>query len=66
MFPCMYPATMTQRVAKITPRNINTGTVGSFSSISWTSDTQEHPDEHPSAHDNIFDCEHTDGEMHQV
>jgi hypothetical protein len=62
----MYPATITQRVAKITPRNINIGTVGSFNSISWTSDTQEHPDEHPSIHDSIVDCEHIGEEKDRV
>ena len=60
MCPWKYPAMITQRVAKMTPKNINTGTIGSFTPIEGLADTLEHFHEHPSTHDNIFGYEHID------
>jgi len=42
------------------------GELSSFSATSWSLDMQEHQNEHPSTHDNIFGYEHTDAMMHQV
>ena len=33
MLPCMYPSTITQKVQKITPRNIKEGMIGSLGSV---------------------------------
>tara|TARA_A100001515_G_scaffold137895_1_gene130975 strand:+ start:134 stop:322 length:189 start_codon:yes stop_codon:yes gene_type:complete len=57
---------MIQRVAKMTPKNIITGTIGFFNSIEGLEDILERFHEHPLIHDNTSGYEHIDGVLNLV